>query len=504
MVAKPAAPRRSKKGSLPQSVGTSPHRVWVGPRAAKGGVLYLRWTRGKHSAWKSLRTTLAGQTPTECRKIERAAYQAALDQYERLTGRRAPDAQATATAPLRIGDAWAILTDPKHGRYPTDSLYRREFAAALATAARILGEDFPWTAFGRLRLREVTRRHVDAVMKRGGVGFRASQVLGTRLCTIARVLQEEGHLPETYAVPGGKAWIGEIKTYSEAKRGDAVPAPHRPRYTLEELRALLAVAPQVDPRFGLMLALGAELRAGQVARAKRSHLSLLTGQFTVQGRGKKGGTVVDLTAGQLAAVHATIYTTLKVSGYLARCETLFQQHGTDYLLFPSALGAGRMAQPGHVDVVDKAQVGKWVRAAEGLAGIPHVAGRSWYGGRRASVDASLDEGISGEGLEASGGWTSPRTPNEIYRERGRQTARTEARDVRARVRGEVPVDAPARVLDPATVAEVLLRVEQLRAGLDWLDSPDQSWDGYARALDDVRRAIAPDTDATTSSTTEGE
>lgn len=494
MAAKPAA-RRTKKEGLPQSVGTWPHRVWVGPRAAKGGVLYLRWSRGKHSAWKSLRVSLAGKSATEARAIEKAAYQAALDQYERLTGRRAPDAQATATAPLRIGDAWALLTDAKHGRYPTDSLYRREFKAALATAARILGEDFPWTAFSRLRLREVTRRHLDAVMKRGGVGFRASQVLGTRLCTIARVLQEEGHLPETYAVPGGKAWIGELKTYSEAKRGDAVPAPHRPRYTLAELRALIAIAPQVDPRFGLMMALGAELRAGQVARAKRSHVDLVRGQFTVTGRGKKGGTVVDLTGGQIVALYAALEVTPEKTGYLAACESLYTKFGTDYVLFPSALGAGRMAQTGHTAIVDKAQVGKWVRAAETLAGIPHVAGRSWYGGRRASVDASLDEGISGEGLEASGGWTNPRTPNEIYRERGRQSARTEARDVRARVRGEVPAAAPALVLDPATVAEVLRRIDALE--------PDDPFDAYAIALDDVRRAIAPATDATTS-TTEGE
>jgi len=53
--------------------------------------------------------------------------------------------------------------------------------------------------------------------------------------------------------------------------------------------------------FALLLALGAELRLGQVVRARRSDLDLIAETFKVLRRGKKRGTVAHLTVGQLAA-----------------------------------------------------------------------------------------------------------------------------------------------------------------------------------------------------------
>lgn len=447
-----ATPKR--RTGLPKEAGTGPSKVWVGPRADKGGVVYLRWRKDDRSnwRWKSLKFTLEGVSAAERTAREVRAFEAAMAQFERLTGRRAGETSAP-TRVVRLRDAWAIISDAKSGRYPTDSVYRRELASALAHGARFLGDDFPWTAFDRVRLREVTRRRASEVIARNStgpagrqVGFRAAQVLGTRLCTIARVLQEEGHLPAEYDVPGGKTWVSELRSFVEDRTGAPLPAPHRPRYTLDEVRQLLAVAYDVEPRFGLMLHLGAQLRAGQVARLRRSHLTLdpAPGTMQVHGKGKKQGTVLPLTAGQREILDRAL------AGYLVDCESRYQQDGTDYLLFPGTLRKGFAAALDPATTpVQKNRVNDWQREAEIAAGIPHVDGRSWYGSRRGLVDGSLDAGISGEALETLGGWSSRRVADEVYRERNRQTARVEASAVLAALRGEA-VETPA-AFDESTV-----------------------------------------------------
>lgn len=418
---------------LPTTVGVKPHAVWVGARADKGGTLYLRWRRGDNWGWKSLRVRL-DELPAKDRPAAAArAYEAALEMYQRLSGQRATPAERLRT-PATLGTAWGLLTDPKRGAYPIDTPYRRELATALRDAAKTLGQDFPLHALDASRLREVTRAHADRVMRRGGVGFRAAEVLGTRLLTIVRKLQEEGLVAEDAPIPHGRAWHADLRKYCEERRGQSLPAPHRPRYTIEEFRALLRVAPEVDPRFALALTLGFELRPGQVARARRADLDLERGEFTVHGRGNKGGTTIALTAGQLVVARAAVG-----FGYLQALEALREtQPGLNYLLFPGVLGPKQVARADRpaASTIGRTQIKKWMRAAEGLAGIAHVPGRGWYGGRRTGVDGSLDEGASPGALQNLGGWKDQRTPQEIYRERGRAKEKQEARDVRAKVRGE--------------------------------------------------------------------
>lgn len=428
---------RARAGvSLPTTVGVKPHAVWVGARADKGGTLYLRWRRGDNWGWKSLRVRLDALPAADRAAATVKAYEAALDMYQRLSGQRAAPAERLR-APATLGTAWALLTDPKRGAYPIDTPYRRELAFALRDAAKILGKDFPLQALDAARLREVTRGHADRVMRRGGVGFRAAEVLGTRLLTIVRKLQEEGAVAEDAPIPHGRAWHADLRKYCEERRGQSLPPVHRPRYTLEEFRALLRVAPQVDPRFALAITLGFELRPGQVARARRADLDLEAGEFTVHGRGNKGGTTIALTAGQLAAAREAVAT-----GYLRDCEAA---RATDpqlnYPLFPGALGPKQVARAradflAPSGLMGRTQIKKWIREAEALAQIPHVRGRGWYGGRRTGVDGSLDAGASPGALQNIGGWSDSRTPNETYRERGRAQEKREARDVRAKVRGE--------------------------------------------------------------------
>ena len=85
------------------------------------------------------------------------------------------------------------------------------------------------------------------------------------------------------------------------------------------LRRLLEASYQVDPRLRLLLALGAELRAGQVRRSKRKQLDLEAADpvFTVRTKGKKGA-VEYLTEGQVRAVRAALST-----GYLRDLEAAY-------------------------------------------------------------------------------------------------------------------------------------------------------------------------------------
>ncbi len=79
---------------------------------------------------------------------------------------------------------------------------------------------------------------------------------------------------------------------------------------------------------------------------------------------------------------------------------------------------------------------KWFLAAEELAEIPHVDGRATYGLRRQGVDGAHAEGISPDGLQQFGGWADKQIPDTIYRDQDRSRAAEEARDVRAKLRGE--------------------------------------------------------------------
>lgn len=395
--------------------GLPPHRVWVGERV-RGGPATLRFRGGGRTIWKSLGTRLRDDAGRLDEAACEAAYQAALDQSARLAGRRVDHAQARAVVTLET--TWPLLTASSTGAYPTDSPYRRELAAALEDAARILGPDFPWVQFDAARLRQVTRAKVGEVRKRGLPGLRAADVLGTRLLTIATRLRDEGYLPDDTPLPTGRRWRAELKEYVAALGGGRAPEPQRDRYSREEALGLLRVAPEVDWRLDLILALGAGLRLGQVVRARRGDLELVSsfvaphGTFTVVGAGKKRGTVVVLTRGQRAVVDR----------YLDRLPTEM-----DAPLVPGR----KLGQPIH-----RRTLADWLAKAEEKAGIPHVAGRLGRGIRRTWVDEAEAAGASAGTLKALGGWSDERTPKTIYADKAALGDAVRAAQLRARILGE--------------------------------------------------------------------
>lgn len=430
--------------------GFAPHKVWVGERADKAGVLYLRWWDGGRGnwRWRSLGQTLRDDRGRIRESIRDMAREAAKDQYERLTGKPAP-AVLVEAAPLTLERTWALISDRKTGAYPTNTPHRKEVERELARAARILGADTAWATIGKPHYLRLMRTRVDELRARGLSAMRGAEVTMQRIHAIAAWLRDNDHIPADAAVPSSK-WHADLVKYVEESHGGRAPASANPRHTLEEMRALIVRAWDVDPRFGLLMAIGAEQRLGQVARCRRSDLNLEHRTVKVPGRGKKSAPTILLTAGQMASVERAL------TGYLVRMEATCP----DYPLFPGVKlkrqavkvdGKYKRVGPiymdprtmAHAPAVTGTGIRKWFRETERRCGIPHLSGRGTYGVRRVAIDAAKAAGISREGLKAHGGWKDTQVPDAIYAEQDAVYAREEAARIRAEIRGEtVPPTYP--------------------------------------------------------------
>lgn len=464
-MSKPAS--KSTKALWSETVGFIPNKIWVGERADKGGVLYTRRRAGGNWKWRSLGVTLRDERGRILPAVQRMAREEALRDYEVASGRRAPDAAAAPAAPLAVGGAWAVLADPKTGLYPprpdgSHTPHAREVARALRDAARIWGADTPFAAIDRARIRMLGRTRVDelraaeaAAAARQGrapdaqAGFRGAEVTVLRVLTAAAWLRDEGHLPADACLPPRK-WRDDVRAYWSQAAAPATglrrePEPKRPRYTHDEALALLAAAPKVDPRYALLVALGAELRLGQVVRCRRSDLSLEHATLAVRGVRGKRGTVVQLTAGQVRAVREALDAAGDPPGYLWRLESALP----DYPLFPagqlpggrSGRGVADPARHGAAAPIEGTAWRKWHAAAEAIAAIAHARGRGPYGLRRRFVDEAKRLRISREGLKAHGGWSDTQVPDRIYADQEAEYAAREAAEVRAKFRREPQEDA---------------------------------------------------------------
>lgn len=460
-------PPRKRKRFLGQ-VGHEPHVVYYGERVnkagelQKGGRIYLWWLEGPRGGrgWKrrSLGFTVRDSNgEVDETRAGKAKHEAEI-RYARLTGKLL---DAPASEVCTLAQTWPLLIDEGSGKYPFETPYRKELEGALKYARKLLGDDFAWVSFDHATLQKLVRARALEIMATNdeAVGFRAAEVLGTRLLTIMTVLRDrEQRIPSAQNIPGGRTWREELQKFIEQKRGVEMPDPERPRYTHAEILRILAKAWEVDPRLGFATALGAEYRGGQVVRGRRTHLDVAAKTFTIIGRGKKRGTVVHLTDGQMTAVQRAL------TGYLAPLEQQYQAKGiAEYPLFPGGMLHGMIRKDDGreeaLHTVDdhatreppvKRTWIKWWIEAEKLANVDHVPGRGWYGGRRILLDVAVeDEQVQDEVMQEIGGWANTRTPQDIYRNKTRTKAREEAARVRAKVRGEPdPISHVGPDLDP--------------------------------------------------------
>jgi integrase len=415
-------------------VGLLPHRVTACEHLERKGVVYLHWHEGGRRRKRSLGFAVgpaAGKLDPDA--VARARV-AADQQYDRLVrGVRIETPEAAQQ--LTIAQGWALATDPEKGKWPTKTPHREEMRRAIERAQAAWGAHTPWAAIGRGELRQLWRRELTAQRAQGNRGVRSAEVVLGRVLTIADWLRSEQHIDDR-ACLRWPAWRHELaKDAGEYE-------PTRPRYTADQYRAYVRAAHEADPRFGLLIALGAELRLGQVVRARRSDLDRAGGALRVRGAGLKRGTQVVFTPGQRRALEAALTT-----GYLAGLEAAFVA-GTigDYPLWPgrrlTVVDGALTTAARHAlrASLDRTALRAWHRATEEAAEIPHVPGRGWYALRRAAVDEAKRLGISREGLQAAGGWTTAQMPDRIYADQKQQYAAEEASRVRAQARGEAADD----------------------------------------------------------------
>lgn len=429
-------------------------RVVVGEDLLRGGKLTLRWWDRDKKPKANWRRKTLGRTLTRNRKgvpdpdtVAWAIREATRQSLALADGLPPEDRDAPTPEEVRelaretftIGQAEAAVIDPATGKYPADSPHRREVVRELRTAALVWGADTPWKAIRKADLRKLWRRRIEDLQRTKHDGLRGAEVTIARVLAVAAWLRDEERIPVGACV-ASRQWKQELRgdwlSLTEAR---SLPEPKRPRHTLDEMRRILAKAGEVDPRFALVMALGAELRLGQVLRCHRSDVDLTHATLTVRGKGHKKGTVVKLTDGQMR-----VLTDALERGYLRDLE----QACADFPLFPG--GQGRLPNTAKGDPVATVKrhatsepVGRsvlddWFHDAERLAEVPVVKGRGAYGVRRAAVDAVKAAGISREGLKAHGGWSDTQVPDMIYADQEASYAADEARDQRAKLRGETP------------------------------------------------------------------
>jgi hypothetical protein len=443
---------RGKKNPLPPGVleawshvvGFGNGRVVAYEDLARDRKVTLRWRPKGVQQWRRKTTNLRIEREARGRHKGEptaesivAAIAAATEKSNALfkgAGEPVPDSPA---APLTIGRTRAAITDEHTGRYPHDTPFRRELLRALDFAETVWGTDTLWMSIDELQWTALVRRRLESLLKRGKKAYRTTEITVSRLATVTTWLRRVKKIPREAGLPP-EDWREQLlEHWRNVTRSTRDPEPDRPRHTLDEMRKILAIADVIDPRLDLLLKLGAEYRLGQVVRAWRSDLDVQARTLKVYGQGKKGGATIDLTEGQMRAVFTAL------GGYLDELEEQYLADGTDYLLFPSGrLLRWREEQPTMGDAVDYTRPLSrgWIRRnfhlAEVAAGVTKLDGRAAYGLRRQAVDAATAEGISPTGLKASGGWSSSKVPDEIYREQENKIGRAEAKRVRAKIRGE--------------------------------------------------------------------
>ncbi len=422
------------------SVGMLPHRVVAYEDPARKNVLYLRWRmkKGKGSDWvrRSLGFSFTRDKRGRIPKEEEARARAAADkQYARLVG---GGSMSPTVIAVSIAEGWEMAIDPERGKWTEDTPHRKEMTRAIERAKSVWGASTAWNAIERGDIRKLWRSELKRVRAKGLSGVRSAEIVVTRVMTLADWLRDEQKIALTACV----RWK-QMKAEMETDFGEYNIS--RPRYSLDEYRAILAASWRVDPRWALLLEVGAEYRLGQVVRMMRSHVDLAAGTVRVPGRGKKKGAMVQLTAGQLSRLRSALE-----KGYLAGLEDAFSgNHVEDYPLFPgmhlprdSDGNPTTTARHATRSYLGSRALRDWLNKTEELARvdgkpIEHVGGRGWYGLRRVAVDAAKEAKISREGLQAHGGWSDSQVPDIIYAEQEQVYAREEAAAVRAQIRGEI-------------------------------------------------------------------
>lgn len=362
-----------------ETLGEKPNRVTVFERADKGMVVYLRWyVAGKPKHERAEVGTLRDSRGRIMKRRQDQARAEAFSKIEELEGKRRPKKAAKGPLSLRAG---VELAFSDRGCYPLDpksDSWTGDARRYIENAVRLLGGDeVLWESVTPGMVRSVWRQ-----MEKAGEGHDKATKTLVVFFAIARWL--EGEFQEQRFPRPPKGWRQELKEHWH-KRGHETK-PSRPRHTPEEIALLFQHRSEADPRVALALALGAELRGGQVTRARRSHCDLSGERWRLEipSRSlKKRVPPVVLNRLERAALEEAITT-----GYLSTAEAAFRAGVVkDYALFP----AGRLRQGKAIPERCQESIHPTTLAAlfhelEEKAGVTPQPGRAWHGLRRGFSD----------------------------------------------------------------------------------------------------------------------
>jgi hypothetical protein len=213
-----------------------------------------------------------------------------------------------------------------------------------------------------------------------------------------------------------------------------------------------AALPDIDPRFRLVMMLGAEGRATQVARLRRSDVRYLADTrealLCEPGAGTKNAPMLLLGASQLDALAFEMQL-----GFLREYEDAYQRREIDdYVFFPGGrLVGGRATCDGDAVALNERTLNDWAHELEDALGLERVAQRALRAWRRTFVDlyrgwnadaVALDL-ITGHQTRTIDGHGSTRT--EVYLDRKSLVLLREAQAVTEHARSVyVRTGAPPR------------------------------------------------------------
>jgi hypothetical protein len=471
-----ARKRRAKipLGDWRYVVGEGQHELTAYEREDRAGAIYWRAPGidgGPYRGRKFLHATIRDAKGDIVPELEIAAQRAAVAQQSAI---QSDTDYEPAGGPLTLRAGFRRLLDLKRGKYPARTKFRGDVERASKVIRRILGDGLLWSQLKHAHYRQLWRamaaehrdslsperaaRNVRAVMGEGMVwspipdgerakhGLRAAELTVGILLTAARWLQQEGAIEPGSALPAPN-WKELLRAEWEQITEAPLPEVAAPAYTWPEMEKLWAALDH-DPRLGLALEIGAELRLGQVPRSRRTDVlharGFRIGAVRIHGkRKKKAPPPVILTMAQRHAL-----TRAMTSGYLADLEAAYQRGEiTDYYLIPGGRlltvkdrhgRPVRRAQVKHADEQLELNAKRW-KALEKAAGVEHKKGRGWYGLRRLQADRAEDVEPDARALNAMGGWTHTQT-----RERYQQKRRTIIAEKAAVARSKIRPRAQAR------------------------------------------------------------
>lgn len=394
--------------SISAKIGAGPGVVHAWERLERSGRVFVKYSvTGKTGRDRRVKHKLDGDITVrdlkgrlDARMVRRASDAVHALAARLQLGQPTRAALAPDDSDLTLRDGFLALLDHQTGKFSTPTRRWDEVRRAQGKLEKFLGPGRSWTTIVPADARRVWRSLAEEAKKSGAGGARQTEVTVDAMYSTANWLRDEERIPMTAAI-APKRW--RVRLYEDWEQiVGRVDEPDRPRHEADEMVLLFAKAhdPRVDPRFGLAFDLGGEQRLGQVLRCWRSDLDLTLvaldailggapgtlGMLRVKGRGKKKASPILLTASQRAATDAAL------SGYLSHFENAFRAgEVADYPLFPAGrFKEGKAKLVATPKSLSRDGARKMFKELEGIAGITHVPGRSWYGVRRTATDLAED------------------------------------------------------------------------------------------------------------------